>query len=206
MKKLKKVLLSLMAAAISATSLCSVIPASAATGKYNAYSYYFDVGENVCVQKLSASMSYNPSNTAYVRSGNGNLGGYFNVTVTSNTISVNYSNSAPVSAAGYLGFVTIKTTATPPPSFVISQVTNATGTSISTSNVTVSRILMGDVNLDGSVTQEDAELVNRAVLGKTTLNTTQQRAADVNGNGTVDATDSLNILKYVNGVIDCVVV
>ena len=206
MKKLKKVLLSLMAAAISATSLCSMIPASAATGKYNAYSYYFEVGQNVYVKKCSASASYNSSNTAYVRSSNGNLGGYFTVTTSSNKISVSYNNNAPVGAAGYLGYVTLKTTATPPPDFIISEVINASGTSISTSNVKVSRILMGDVNQDGSVTQEDVVLLNKAILGKTTLTEAQNRAADVDGDGRIDSIDSLNISKYVSGVIDCVVV
>lgn len=63
---------------------------------------------------------------------------------------------------------------------------------------------MGDVNLDGIVNNDDVQLLNKAVLGAATLNATQKRAADVDGNGKADATDSLYINKYIAGVIDSV--
>ena len=53
----------------------------------------------------------------------------------------------------------------------------------------------GDVNEDGSVDILDVILLNKAVLGSVTLTETQQAAADVDGNGTVDSNDSLQVLK-----------
>ncbi len=60
----------------------------------------------------------------------------------------------------------------------------------------------GDVNLDGSVDIMDVILLNKFLLGSESLTETQQAAADVDLNKTVDSTDSLNILKKVVEIID----
>ena len=65
---------------------------------------------------------------------------------------------------------------------------------------------MGDVNLDGAVTQDDVMLLCRAAMGAAVLNETQKRAADVDGNGQADTTDAAYINQYIGGVIDSVCV
>ena len=210
MKNIKKALISLTAAAVSAVSLCAIPSASAENGKYKTYSYYFDVPENTYVKTCNANVSYNPNNVEFVRSGNGNLGGTFSasnigITDTSKRTYVEYSNSSPSSKSGSLGFVTLKTTSSVP-SFSITLVKNDRNNTLVTSTVKVNRVLMGDVNLDGVVNNDDVQLLNKAVLGAAALNETQKRAADVDGNGKADATDSLYISKYIAGVIDSVCV
>ncbi|MBR6548101.1 MAG: dockerin type I repeat-containing protein, partial [Clostridia bacterium] len=62
--------------------------------------------------------------------------------------------------------------------------------------------LIGDVDMDGSVTAADALEVLKSVVGKVTLTEEQFIAADVDGSGKVDAADALDILKKVVGKID----
>lgn len=206
MKNIKKALVSLTAAAVSAVSFCAVPSASAASGKYKTYSYYFDVPENTYVKTCNANVSYNPNNVEFVRSSNGNLGGTFSVsnigiTDTSKKTYVEYSNASPSSQSGSLGFVTLKTTSSVP-SFSVTLVKNDRNNTLVTSTVKVNRVLMGDVNLDGVVNEDDASLINRNLMVGAVI--PEPRAADVNGDGKIDSIDSLNIIKYTSGVFDSV--
>jgi hypothetical protein len=60
---------------------------------------------------------------------------------------------------------------------------------------------LGDVNADGIVDIMDCILLNKHLLGAAELTKEQNAAADVDGSGTVDAQDSLNILKYALEII-----
>ncbi|MBQ4466200.1 MAG: dockerin type I repeat-containing protein, partial [Oscillospiraceae bacterium] len=60
----------------------------------------------------------------------------------------------------------------------------------------------GDVNGDSKVDIMDVIALNKYLLGSSNLDKTQQAAADVDKNGTVESTDSLNILKKVVELID----
>jgi hypothetical protein len=59
--------------------------------------------------------------------------------------------------------------------------------------------LLGDVNLDGEVTIEDAALCARAEHGSETLSEQQQYVGDADGSGKVDAMDALLILRRIRG-------
>ena len=52
----------------------------------------------------------------------------------------------------------------------------------------------GDV-VDGSVDNLDVTLINKYLLGTAELSEQGKKNADVDANGTIDTTDSLNILK-----------
>jgi hypothetical protein len=58
----------------------------------------------------------------------------------------------------------------------------------------------GDVNLDGYVTQDDADLVLRYVVLLTNFTPEQIRRADVDGRDGVTAVDALLITRYVQGL------
>jgi hypothetical protein len=60
----------------------------------------------------------------------------------------------------------------------------------------------GDVNLDGYVTQDDADLVLRYVSALTNFTPEQIRRADVDGRDGVTAVDALLITRYVQGLIN----
>ena len=59
----------------------------------------------------------------------------------------------------------------------------------------------GDINGDGTVDILDVIVVNKHLLGCKELDELQTKAADVDGNGIVESTDSLNILKYALKII-----
>ena len=207
MKNIKKAFASITVAMVSVFSFCAIPSASAESGQYKTYSYYFDVPENnTYVKTCNANVSYNQNNVEFVRSSNGDLGGTFSVsnigiTDTSQITYVEYSNSAPSSKSGNLGYVTLKTKSSVP-SFNVTLVKNDRNNTLVTSTVKVNRVLMGDVNLDGVVNNEDVELLNKNLMVGTELS--EPRAADVNGDGNIDSVDSLSILKYTLGVYDSV--
>lgn len=62
--------------------------------------------------------------------------------------------------------------------------------------------LPGDANLDGTVDIKDAVYVNRVVLGKELFTSLQIKTCDINANGIVDASDALDIMKHVVGLIE----
>ncbi len=61
--------------------------------------------------------------------------------------------------------------------------------------------LPGDADLSGKIDILDVITVNRAILGKETLDTQQLKNADVNHNSKPDAADSLQIMKYIVGLV-----
>ena len=65
-----------------------------------------------------------------------------------------------------------------------------------------SSVLLGDVNLDGSVNPGDAVAILRYVAGLEILNEDSIAAADVTGDGYVNPGDAVKLLQYCAGLID----
>lgn len=57
--------------------------------------------------------------------------------------------------------------------------------------------VLGDVNGDGKVTKEDAELVQKHDAGTGSLTDDEKKRADVNGDGVIDAGDAVKILNMI---------
>lgn len=68
--------------------------------------------------------------------------------------------------------------------------------------VAASETLYGDVNVDGSVDNLDVTLINKYLLGTAELSEQGKKNADVDANGTIDTTDSLNIQKCCQELIE----
>ena len=64
------------------------------------------------------------------------------------------------------------------------------------------KLLPGDVNLDGEVSIMDVIAINRYLLGVSKLGSKAKQNANVDGNESIDAADSLLILKYALEIID----
>jgi len=60
----------------------------------------------------------------------------------------------------------------------------------------------GDVNCDGDINESDVNLLNRYLLGTSTLTEQGKKNADVDDNKVIDTNDSLNILKCVKELIE----
>jgi hypothetical protein len=59
---------------------------------------------------------------------------------------------------------------------------------------------MGDINLDGSIDITDVTLLQKGLIGLSSLDNTQTYCADVNGDGVVSITDATEIQKYLVGI------
>ena len=71
-----------------------------------------------------------------------------------------------------------------------------------TSETTGGDVKYGDVNNDGEIDILDVIALNKFLLGSGTLDDNAKAAADVDVNGEIDSTDSLNILKKVVKMIE----
>lgn len=210
MRKFKKVLVSLTAAAVSAASFC-IVPSSSAvvSGKYNTYGYYFEVPKNTYVKTCNANLSYNPNYYEFIMSRTGSLDGSFivndiGITDASKKLYIEYSNSSPSANKGYLGFVALKTNYTSAPAFNITLVKNDHNNNLATSTVKAKRYLMGDVNQDGRVEIADATLILQYLTNPNDYELTSEGmlAADVNFDGSVTAADAHLIQELDAGVRD----
>ncbi len=62
--------------------------------------------------------------------------------------------------------------------------------------LTIKKVLMGDVNGDGTVSESDALAIMHSIGGKITITGDYAIAADVDRDGKVDASDALAVLQY----------
>lgn len=210
MKNIKKALVSLTAAAVSAASFCAIPSASAEiSGKYNTYGYYFEVPENTYVATCNANLSYNPNYYELIMNKRGNLGGTFivndiGITDTSKKIYVEYNNSSPSANKGYLGFLALKTNLSSASDFNVTLVKNDRNNTLATDTIEVSPILIGDVNQDGRVEIADATLILQYLTNKDEYQLTNKGmlAADVNFDGAVTGADADLIQQLDAGMIN----
>ena len=61
-------------------------------------------------------------------------------------------------------------------------------------------VTYGDISEDEDINIADVIGINRNIFGKLSLNDYAKLAADVNHDGIVDATDSLEVMKYIVGL------
>ena len=81
---------------------------------------------------------------------------------------------------------------------------NANGVTLASTSIYMEEVLLGDVDLNGVVNNNDAELIMKALGNPDNyhLNTKQKDAADVCGRGDgITAMDALTIQEYVQGQI-----
>ena len=63
--------------------------------------------------------------------------------------------------------------------------------------------LVGDVDGDGDITENDANYISDYLAGKiSNVSEMQRKAMDTDGNGTISVDDVTTIQKYLNGLID----
>ena len=61
--------------------------------------------------------------------------------------------------------------------------------------------ILGDVNMDGTITTYDASLILQRVAGSIEFTESQKNAADVDKSGAINTYDASRVLQYVAGII-----
>ncbi len=69
-------------------------------------------------------------------------------------------------------------------------------------NITSNIVLLGDVNLDGNIDNQDKNVLSNVILGEQTLNIQQRLSADINQDGAINLSDLSRLQSYINGSIN----
>lgn len=211
MKKFKRIIAALTSL-VSVVSLYSVFSVSAsASTRYDTYAYVFYSPVDTYIKLLHGSSDfYSNSDCIYLWSKNGSLGGQFSVETmhlgSEQKSNFYYENSSPNSKAGIMGSAVYKVPQGKSSFNVdIISLINDRNNSLDVKSVSVNKLLMGDVNLDGRVNNDDVTLLNKYISGTVIFNETQIIAADVTNNGEIDFNDYSCIIRYVTGNSNIVV-
>lgn len=78
---------------------------------------------------------------------------------------------------------------------------NSSGTIINPNPVTVSAVLVGDINKDNVVDWQDVSILNSQLSSTVTLTGDALRSADTNNDGYVNFSDLSMLINYANGTI-----
>lgn len=212
MKKItRKIMAAVSAAVMCAVPMASNISANAAVNQSKTY-LVIGVAQNPRIAYFDFAISYNANVTANPGVAT-NLckNGYFSSSNNTSQRKVLHTyNGAAIGAKGDL--FTTKFVAPMNSDSIFDYVSqsdvkirNASGTTMSPSSITLDEILMGDVDMNDIVDNNDADLIMKALSNpdRYSLNARQRIAADVYEYGSgVTAQDALTIQMYVNGQIE----
>ena len=205
--KIKKILTTFIAAAVSAVSLCTMFTVNAATTQYNTYRLY---AELVPASDMKTLYLY----TTYLRRGIykddfvlGNIPGDYHLTGSAND---NYLTNVDVFEAnadlvigGTLFRWEVYTSLDDNPENILHykgcDVINSSNKKISSDFIKVYIVRVGDINQDGVVNWDDVSSINNHLSGQTVLTGNPLRSADTNNDGVVNYSDLSILINYVNG-------
>lgn len=142
------------------------------------------------------SISLNKSSTSLIIGDSEMLSVIYNPSGTTDDKTVTWSSSdSKVATVSSTGKVTAKAAGN-------AVITAKVGKYTATCKVTVSNVMLGDVNGDGNIAIIDAYLIYEFLSGKVQPTELQKIAADVDGKNGVTITDAFLIFKKISGEID----
>ncbi len=208
---IKKLLSFATAAALSAVALSGSLAASAASTSYNTYRVYYDVASGSGVQNYQSVVSFSKSSLNHIGYHIGNRGGTLSTfgsggsTHISTVGTINFPSN--ITGAGTLFTLSFYGSKAAPilngtdASLSTSIAKNSSGATITPNPVTVSEVLVGDINQDGIVDTIDGLTLSRFLNGKEIVSGQALRAADTNGDFMVNEDDLDLMLEYFIGSI-----
>ena len=210
MKKFKRVLAAITTAAVSAVSLCSMFTASADTTQLKTFRIYHEVTANSDIAYFDYSINYtsqvtaNPSvktklldNGYFTSSNNGKVQTtYMGSPIITNGIIATTDFYTPMSVSSIFNEISYNAT-----------IRNSNNNNIDPNSITMTSVLMGDVNQDGIVNKADVEALNKYLLNsddyplleKELLAANVSFDFDQNGNPIIDKIDLSYLIEYTNG-------
>ena len=213
MKKFKKILTAITTTAISAASLCSMFSASADTTQLKTFRIFHKVAVNSNIAYFDYTINYSSIVTA-TPSIKTNLldNGYFTSTNNGKVQATYLGNSintkgiiattdfyTPMSVTSIFNEISYNAT-----------IRNSNNNNIDPNSITMTSVLMGDVNQDGVVNAEDISALNKYLLSPISFPLSEKGllAANVkfdfdnDGNPIINSIDSALIINYCNGTIE----
>lgn len=153
--------------------------------------YMSTVGCGIVVGKINGSEDPKPvtSSTTTTKQ---------TTTTTTNTTTTTAKTTSDIATTS----ATDKATSTAESSVSATGTVSTTSVSATSGSVIAGSILYGDVNLDGRVDITDAVLLNKAVAGAVSLDSTAQKNADCDANDETGANDAILLLQFLVHIIN----
>ena len=210
MKKFKRVLAAITTAAVSAVSLCSMFTASADTTQLKTFRIFHEVTANSDIAFFDYTINYSSIVTAtpsiktilldngyFTSSNNGKVQTtYMGSPISTNGIIATTDFYTPMSVSSIFNEISYNAT-----------IRNSNNNNIDPNSITMTSVLMGDVNQDGIVNKADVEALNKYLLNsddyplleKELLAANVSFDFDQNGNPIIDKIDLSYLIEYTNG-------
>ena len=213
MKKFKRVLAAITTVAVSAVSLCSMFTASADTTQLKTFRIYHKVTANSDIAFFDYTINYSSIVTAtpsiktillengyFTSSNNGKVQTtYMGSPISTNGIIATTDFYTPMSVSSIFNEISYNAT-----------IRNSNNNNIDPNSITMTSVLMGDVNQDGVVDTTDVRELNKYLMSdiqfplseKAILAANVINDYDNDGNPKIESKDAFAITKYCNGVIE----
>ena len=213
MKKFKRVLAAITTVAVSAVSFCSMFTASADTTQLKTFRIYHKVTANSDIAFFDYTINYSSIVTAtpsiktilldngyFTSSNNGKVQTtYMGSPIITNGIIATTDFYTPMSVSSIFNEISYNAT-----------IRNSNNNNIDPNSITMTSVLMGDVNQDGVVDTTDVRELNNYLMSdiqfplseKAILAANVINDYDNDGNPKIESKDAFAITKYCLGVIE----
>ena len=210
MKKFKRVLAAITTVTVSAVSFCSMFTASADTTQLKTFRIFHEVTTNSDIAFFDYTINYSSIVTAtpsiktillddgyFTSSNNGKVQAtYMGSPISTNGIIATTDFYTPMSVTSIFNEISYNAT-----------IRNSNNNNIDPNSITMTSVLMGDVNQDGIVNKADVEALNKYLLNsddyplleKELLAANVSFDFDQNGNPIIDKIDLSYLIEYTNG-------
>ena len=213
MKKFKRFLAAITTATVSAVSFCSIFTASADTTQLKTFRIFHKITANSDIAFFDYTINYSsivtdtPSiktilldNGYFTSSNNGKVQTtYMGSPISTNGIIATTDFYTPMSVSSIFNEISYNAT-----------IRNSNNNNIDPNSITMTSVLMGDVNQDGVVDTTDVSDLNKYIMSHTQFPLSEKGilAANVindydnDGNPISNSIDSALIINYCNGIIE----
>ena len=207
MKKFKRFLAAITTVAVSAVSLCSMFTASADTTQLKTFRIFHEVTANSDIAFFDYAINYGSIITAtpsiktnlldngyFTSSNNGKVQTtYMGSPISTNGIIATTDFYTPMSVTSIFNEISYNAT-----------IRNSNNNNIDHNSITMTSVLMGDVNQDGIVNKADVNALNKYLLNSDAYRLPEKGllAADVKYDSIINIEDVNKITDYIMGVVD----
>ena len=213
MKKFKRFLAAITTATVSAVSFCSIFTASADTTQLKTFRIFHNITANSDIAFFDYTINYSSIVTAtpsiktilldngyFTSSNNGKVQTtYMGSPISTNGIIATTDFYTPMSVSSIFNEISYNAT-----------IRNSNNNNIDPNSITMTSVLMGDVNQDGVVDTTDVSDLNKYIMSHTQFPLSEKGilAANVindydnDGNPIIESKDAMKITNYCLGVIE----